>query len=46
MISFFIVLLSWLPPVLYVISLGVLVIFTFIVVLSVLAFILDLIPFL
>ena len=46
MISFFLALLSWMPPTLYLISVGVLTIFTLVVILRVIAFILDLIPFL
>lgn len=46
MVSFFLALLSWMPPTLYVISVGVLSIFTIVVILRLIAFILDLIPFL
>lgn len=46
MVSFFLSPLSWMPPTLYVISVGVLAIFTIVVILRLIAFILDLIPFL
>ena len=46
MFSFFQLLLVWLPPVLYVISLGVIAIFAIVTILRLVALILDVIPFL
>lgn len=46
MISFFVALLSWMPPVLFAVSAGVIAIFAIVVILRLISFILDLIPFL
>lgn len=46
MITFFVAMLTWMPPVLYAISVGVIVIFVVVVILRLIAFILDVIPFL
>ena len=46
MFSFFQLLLGWLPPVLYVISLVVIAIFAIVTILRLVALILDVIPFL
>ena len=46
MISFFVALLGWMPPVLFAISSGVIAIFTIVVILRLISFILNLIPFL
>lgn len=46
MIAFFVAMLGWMPPLLFAISAGVIVIFVIVVVLRLIAFILDLIPFL
>lgn len=46
MFAFFELLLGWLPPVLYIIALGVLAIFTLVTILRLIALILDIIPFL
>lgn len=46
MVQLFTMLLSWLPPVLRVVSVGVFTIWTVVVLVRIVAFILDLIPFL
>lgn len=46
MIAFFSACLNWLPPPLFALALGVVTIFAIVVLLRVVAFILDLIPFL
>lgn len=46
MVSFFLSLLGWMPPLLQTISIGVFAIFVFVTLLRVIALILDIIPFL
>lgn len=46
MFSFFSMLLGWMPPVLYLISCGVISIFAIVALLRLIALILDIIPFL
>lgn len=46
MFTFFQLLLGWLPPVLYIIAVGVIAIFAVVTILRLVALILDVIPFL
>lgn len=46
MFSFFTLLLGWMPPILYIISIGVIAIFAIVSILRLIALILDVIPFL